>query len=66
MDHELWLDDSESIFIYMHVWRTLRESAVYGMDAHGVISRARQAYLPHLGRRGLDVRREMDAALDTK
>ncbi|WP_055525850.1 helix-turn-helix domain-containing protein [Streptomyces graminilatus] len=39
---ELWLDDSQSVDTYTRVWKTLRESAVYGADAHGVISRARQ------------------------
>lgn len=40
---ELWLDDSETVATYLRVWQTLRESAVYGPDAHAVISRARQS-----------------------
>lgn len=38
---ELWLDDADNVALYMKVWRTLRESAVYGADAQRVISQAR-------------------------
>lgn len=41
---ELWLDDADSVATHMKVWRTLRESAVYGADAQRVISAARQAF----------------------
>ncbi|MBX9397495.1 helix-turn-helix transcriptional regulator [Streptomyces sp. TRM72054] len=40
---ELWLDDAETVALYLRVWRTLRESAVYGADAQNVINRARRA-----------------------
>ncbi|MFI0262553.1 helix-turn-helix domain-containing protein [Streptomyces sp. NPDC017056] len=40
---ELWIDQSLSISTYLRTWDTLRESAVYGADAHNVISRARRA-----------------------
>ncbi|MEU1409606.1 helix-turn-helix transcriptional regulator [Streptomyces sp. NPDC005728] len=40
---ELWLDDADSIATYLRVWDTLRESAVYGVDAQNVILRARRA-----------------------
>ncbi|MFF3518460.1 Scr1 family TA system antitoxin-like transcriptional regulator [Streptomyces sp. NPDC004129] len=40
---ELWLDDAESVTTYMRVWETLRQSAVYGADAHNVINRARRS-----------------------
>ncbi|MEU3374137.1 DUF5753 domain-containing protein [Streptomyces sp. NPDC006660] len=40
---ELWLDDEESVSLYATVWNALRESAVYGADAHRVIARARSA-----------------------
>ncbi|GAA3028297.1 helix-turn-helix domain-containing protein [Streptomyces glomeratus] len=40
---ELWLDDSDSVAAYTRVWHTLRESAVYGNDAHNVINAARRA-----------------------
>jgi len=40
---ELWLDDADSVATHMKVWRTLRESAVYGADAQRVIGAARQA-----------------------
>ncbi|MEU5996366.1 helix-turn-helix transcriptional regulator [Streptomyces sp. NPDC047197] len=40
---ELWLDDADSITLYAKVWNTLRESAVYGADAHNVINNARRA-----------------------
>lgn len=39
---ELWLDDTDSVATYLRVWNTLRESAVYGADAHNVINRARR------------------------
>lgn len=40
---ELWLDDADSIAAHLRVWKTLRESAVFGADAQHVISRARRA-----------------------
>ncbi|MCT9009135.1 helix-turn-helix domain-containing protein [Streptomyces rhizosphaerihabitans] len=40
---ELWLDDAENIRLYGRVWATLHESAVYGTEAHSVISSARRA-----------------------
>ncbi|MFD8915218.1 helix-turn-helix domain-containing protein [Streptomyces sp. NPDC059575] len=40
---ELWLDDADSVALYLRTWKTLRESAVYGADAHNVISAARRA-----------------------
>ncbi|WP_306317603.1 MULTISPECIES: helix-turn-helix transcriptional regulator [unclassified Streptomyces] len=39
---ELWIDDADSIATYVRVWSTLRESAVYGADAHNVINAARR------------------------
>ena len=39
---ELWLDDSENIALYKKVWKTLRESAVFGADAHNLINSARR------------------------
>ncbi|MER5305572.1 helix-turn-helix transcriptional regulator [Streptomyces lasiicapitis] len=44
---ELWLDDASNIALYTKVWRTLRESAVYGADAHNVIYAARRALGSH-------------------
>lgn len=43
---ELWLDDADSVATYLHVWHTLRESAVYAADAHNVINRARRTLSP--------------------
>ncbi|MFB7507889.1 Scr1 family TA system antitoxin-like transcriptional regulator, partial [Streptomyces broussonetiae] len=43
---ELWLDDADNIALYSKVWKTLRESAVYGGDAHNVINAARRALNP--------------------
>ncbi|WP_129308007.1 helix-turn-helix transcriptional regulator [Streptomyces sp. L2] len=43
---ELWLDDADSVAVYLRVWNTLRESAVYGADAQAVINRARRALHP--------------------
>lgn len=40
---ELWLGDADTIALYKKVWNTLRESAVYGADAHNVIRSARRA-----------------------
>ncbi|MFG2650127.1 helix-turn-helix domain-containing protein [Streptomyces sp. NPDC048436] len=40
---EMWLDDADNITLYSKVWNTLRESAVYGADAHNAISSARRA-----------------------
>ncbi|WP_031081626.1 helix-turn-helix domain-containing protein [Streptomyces sp. NRRL WC-3549] len=39
---ELWLDDADNVTLHKKVWRTLRESAVYGADAHNVINAARR------------------------
>ncbi|AZS73612.1 transcriptional regulator [Streptomyces lydicus] len=40
---ELWLEDADSIALYLNVWNTLRESAVYGAEAQNVINRARRS-----------------------
>ncbi|WP_406507503.1 helix-turn-helix domain-containing protein [Streptomyces sp. NBC_00212] len=40
---ELWLDDAETVAVYGRVWQALADSAVYGADAHRVITRARRA-----------------------
>ncbi|MFI5755448.1 helix-turn-helix domain-containing protein [Streptomyces sp. NPDC051569] len=44
---ELWLEDTDAITTYLRVWHTLRESAVYGSEAHAVISRARRGLSAH-------------------
>jgi hypothetical protein len=38
--------DAENVALYAKVWGTLRESAVYGADAHNVINAARRALEP--------------------
>lgn len=43
---EMWLDDADNIALYAKVWRTLRESAVYGAVAHNVVNAARRALNP--------------------
>jgi transcriptional regulator with XRE-family HTH domain len=43
---EMWLDDADNVTLYKKVWKTLRESAVYGADAHNVINAARRALNP--------------------
>ncbi|MEU8930190.1 helix-turn-helix transcriptional regulator [Streptomyces sp. NPDC048409] len=43
---ELWLDDADSVALYLRTWRTLRESAVHGVDAHHLIDAARRALDP--------------------
>jgi transcriptional regulator with XRE-family HTH domain len=40
---ELWIDDADSIALYLRTWRTLRESAVFDTDAQNLISHARRA-----------------------
>ncbi|MCF6473331.1 helix-turn-helix domain-containing protein [Nonomuraea sp. MG754425] len=42
---ELWIDDADSIATYLRTWKTLRESAVYGTDAHNLIFASRRALL---------------------
>ncbi|MFK0117019.1 helix-turn-helix domain-containing protein [Streptomyces sp. NPDC090994] len=39
---ELWIDDEASVDTYRRTWRTLRESAAYGVDAQNVINAARR------------------------
>ncbi|MBQ0825228.1 helix-turn-helix domain-containing protein [Streptomyces tagetis] len=43
---EMWLDDADSVALYLRTWHTLRESAVYGADAHNIINSARLALNP--------------------
>ncbi|GGT31214.1 helix-turn-helix domain-containing protein [Streptomyces purpureus] len=43
---ELWLDDDESVAMYLGVWRTLKESAVFGSDAQNVINSVRRSMRP--------------------
>ncbi|MFG2404939.1 Scr1 family TA system antitoxin-like transcriptional regulator [Streptomyces brevispora] len=43
---EMWLDDTDNITLYTKVWKTLRESAVYGADAHNIINSARRTLNP--------------------
>ncbi|MBM9505396.1 helix-turn-helix domain-containing protein [Actinacidiphila acididurans] len=38
---ELWLDSADDVALYLRVWDTLNESAVYGAQAHRLITRAR-------------------------
>ncbi|MFI8927744.1 Scr1 family TA system antitoxin-like transcriptional regulator [Streptomyces sp. NPDC053474] len=40
---ELWIEDAASVSTYLRTWHTLRESAVYGSDAHRIITAARQS-----------------------
>ncbi|MFE2729027.1 helix-turn-helix domain-containing protein [Kitasatospora sp. NPDC059327] len=40
---ELWLDQSDSVALYRRVWEVLAGAAVYGSDAHKVITRCRRA-----------------------
>jgi hypothetical protein len=41
---ELWLDDADSVALYLRVWETLAASAVYGTHARRLISRARARF----------------------
>lgn len=38
---ESWLDDVDSVALYLRVWRGLEDAAVYGAAAHRLIARAR-------------------------
>ncbi|NIY65255.1 DNA-binding protein [Streptomyces malaysiensis] len=40
---ELWINDADSIALYLRAWNTLRESAVFGADAQRLINEARRA-----------------------
>ncbi|MFJ1790679.1 helix-turn-helix domain-containing protein [Kitasatospora griseola] len=40
---ELWLDDPDSIALYLRVWESLNRSAVHGPAAQRVIARCRQS-----------------------
>ncbi|MFE4975181.1 helix-turn-helix domain-containing protein [Kitasatospora sp. NPDC056651] len=40
---ELWLDQPDNVALYQRVWDTLADTAVYGADAHRVITRCRRA-----------------------
>ncbi|MEV8351725.1 helix-turn-helix transcriptional regulator [Streptomyces niveus] len=39
---ELWIDDASAVATYERAWDTLQASAVYGADAHHLISRVRR------------------------
>jgi transcriptional regulator with XRE-family HTH domain len=40
---ELWVNDVQGVATYLRTWQTLQESAVYGADAHRIITRAGHA-----------------------
>ncbi|MFI1223129.1 MULTISPECIES: helix-turn-helix domain-containing protein [unclassified Streptomyces] len=40
---ELWIDDVSSVDTHLRTWQTLRESAVYGVDAQTLVAAARGA-----------------------
>ncbi|MGW4779996.1 Scr1 family TA system antitoxin-like transcriptional regulator [Streptomyces filamentosus] len=40
---ESWLDDGETVAMYLRVWRSLRQAAVVGAEAQAVIGRAQRA-----------------------
>jgi transcriptional regulator with XRE-family HTH domain len=40
---ELWIDDEASVATHLRTWKTLKESAVYGAEAHNLIHAARRA-----------------------
>jgi transcriptional regulator with XRE-family HTH domain len=39
---ELWIDDEASVDVHLRAWKTLRQSAVYGVDAQNLITAARR------------------------
>ncbi|MGW2324946.1 helix-turn-helix domain-containing protein [Streptomyces sp. NPDC001700] len=42
---ELWINDADSIALYLRAWNALRESAVFGADAHRLIHEARRTLI---------------------
>ncbi|MCF6473256.1 helix-turn-helix transcriptional regulator [Nonomuraea sp. MG754425] len=40
---ELWIDDEAGVATHLRTWKTLNESAVYGIDAQNLIGAARRA-----------------------
>lgn len=42
---ELWINDADSIALYLRAWNTLRESAVFGADAQRLINEARRTLI---------------------
>jgi hypothetical protein len=38
----LWIDDEASVDVHLRAWKTLRQSAVYGVDAQNLITAARR------------------------
>lgn len=40
---ESWVDDGETVAMYLRVWRTLRQAAVVGAEAQELIGRARRS-----------------------
>jgi Domain of unknown function (DUF5753) len=55
---ELWLDDDDSVALYLRTWKTLRESAVYGAGvSFGPRSPGEPPTRPH----GLDLARDAQA-----
>ncbi|GAB2698731.1 helix-turn-helix domain-containing protein [Kitasatospora kifunensis] len=40
---ELWLDQADNVALYLRAWEMLAGAAVYGPDAHRVITRCRRA-----------------------
>ncbi|MFE2108356.1 helix-turn-helix domain-containing protein [Kitasatospora sp. NPDC059463] len=40
---ELWLDEADNIALYTRVWDAMAEAAVFGLDAHRVLTRCRRA-----------------------
>ncbi|MFE5125636.1 helix-turn-helix domain-containing protein [Streptomyces sp. NPDC056669] len=42
---ELWINDADSIALYLRAWNTLHESAVFGADAQRLINEARRSLI---------------------
>lgn len=40
---ELWIDDTDSIAVYLRTWNSLRDSAVFGVEAQRVITDAQRS-----------------------
>lgn len=40
---EMWVDDADTVAMYMRAWETLKRSAVFGTDAQRVIHRVRRS-----------------------
>jgi len=39
----MWLDDPEDVALHMRAWEALDRNALYGTDAHRLVTRAKRS-----------------------